>query len=472
MDMKTHLVLTIAMFAIVPLGLYIVALPHSGPTTRWLGRLAKAAPIVAIPSAATFLVDKGMLAAALAVPWFLLTLAVAAIGAARMLSRRTLRSTGIGYDAALMFLVVGGAWLVISRAGLEPLGFNFAIVELTAVHFHYAGFALPIMASVVSERLKRTALLPALVIIGVPLTAIGITVDGTTEWFAATFMSLVGIAVAVSTLQLSSRTTGKPQPMLAVAGLSLLAGMFFALGWAWSQEFGWTYLDLSGMVSTHGMLNGFGFGLVGLIAVRLLPPIDVAQPTEVSLHLGRPSKQRLAELRETALTHDTTSPLGILNGPTPDDMLLKVWRTTVSHGDFDRVKAGILAWAGHRRAGISRVPEQLPVEVGGTLALAIPVGPISVTATARVVEVFDEPNKFGFSYSTLPHHPVDGEESFIVHRRDDGTLEMVVTAMFRDSVLAPQVAPPLTRFLQNRAINSYLDGIATFSAYDEQLAPV
>lgn len=462
MNMKIQLVLTIAMFAIVPLGLRIIARPHTGPSTTLLGRLAAAAPIVAIPSSATFFFSKGLFAAALALPWFVFTAVIATVGAGRVLSRRTLRSTGIGYDAALMFLVVGGAWLVITRAGLEPLGFNFAIVELTAVHFHYAGFVVPIMASVVTERLERSHLLPALVIVGVPLTAVGITVDGTTEWVAATFMSLVGIGVAIGTLQLSTRAAGSAGWLLKVAGLSLIGGMCFSLGWAWSQEFGWTYLDLSGMVSTHGMLNGFGFGLVGLIAVSLLPPIESAEPTEVCLHVGRVSDERLEQLRDTALDHDTTNPYGILNGPTPEGMAFKVWRKTIDHTDFHQAKEAIGAWAGHHLAGIDRMPAQPLIEVGETLAMAIPVGPLSVSATARVVEVFDEPNKFGFSYSTLPHHPEDGEESFIIHRHDDGTLEIVVTAMWRGAAVANHVLPPLTRFLQNRAIGQYLDGIAEF----------
>jgi hypothetical protein len=43
--------------------------------------------------------------------------------------------------AALVYWPVGCLWLVISRAGVNPLGFSDDIVLLTAVHFHYAGFA-------------------------------------------------------------------------------------------------------------------------------------------------------------------------------------------------------------------------------------------------------------------------------------------------------------------------------------------
>ena len=53
--------------------------------------------------------------------------------------------------AGLVYLAVGGVWTVIARAGLRPLGFPDLIVLLTAVHFHYAGFALPVLAGLVAR---------------------------------------------------------------------------------------------------------------------------------------------------------------------------------------------------------------------------------------------------------------------------------------------------------------------------------
>ena len=461
--MRTQLVLVFAMFVIVPLGLRIAARPSTGPTTKLLVPLAKAAPIAALPAAVSFTLDQGAAAALLVLPWLGFTVALGIIGVGRLLSRRSL-GPGIGVDAALVFIVVGSAWLLISRAGLRPLGFSADIVQLTAVHFHFAGFALPIITALVADRLGKGAALSIAVILGVPITAIGITVDGTTEWIAATFMACVGLVVAFHTLRLANEEIGGARTLLRIAGVSLFAGMCLAIGWAWSQQFGWTYLDIPGMVATHGMLNGFGFALMGLVAFQLLPDNPAGRSTEICVHLGRPSRERLAELRITSFADETTNPIGILNGETPEGMHYRVWRKTFDHVDFERAKAGMDNWAGHKRAGIARVPEVPAIRIGETLAMAIPVGPISVSATARVVEVFDELDRYGFSYSTLPHHPEDGEESFILHRHADGTLEMVVTAMWRGAAMANHVLPPLTRFLQNRAINRYLDGTAEWGS--------
>lgn len=459
---RTPLVTAFAPFVIIPLGLFVASRAHTGPRSDLLAKLGAIAPIIAISAALSFTTDVGAVAAIIAIPWFAFTIALAAIGVARILSRRTLFDPGISVDVALLFVAVGGAWLVISRAGLQPLGFSDRIVELTAMHFHFAGFALPAIAGAVASRLKRGPLLPAAVIVAVPITALGITLAGTAEWLSATFMATTGFVVAGSVLGLAQSVDGKPMVLLRIAGASLAAGMTLAIGWAWSAHFDWEYLDLDGMVATHGVLNGFGFSLLGLIGLCTLDDPSPDDVQRVCLHLGRPSKKHLSLLQAEAEQHDTTNPVGLLDRDIPAGFTRKVWQLPIEHGDFDRASAAITAWAGHRRAGINRIPEQPPIAVGQSLALAIPVGPISVSATARIIEVFDEQDRYGFTYSTLPHHPEDGEESFIVTRQPGGELEMVVTAVWRGAAVANHVLPPVTRFLQNQAIGRYLSGTAAF----------
>ena len=460
---RTGIIISFAAFVIVPLGLFLAARPETGPTSKILSRLAKLAPFVAPSVLLSYFVSQGTSAALIALPWLFFTIAVGAVGVSRVLSRETLNDPGIGVDAGLMFIVVGGSWLVISRAGLRPLGFSEAIVELTAAHFHFAGFVLPILAAVISNRLGRSVAVPAATIVGVPLTAAGITAAGTTEFVAATFMAIVGLVVAARTIVFARAQAGAPRKLLYIAGASLTVGMFLAIGWAWSRQFAWEYLDLRAMVITHGVLNAFGFGLSGLIAMHLLPALPVADAAEVSLHIGRPSKARLAAIRADQSARETTNPIGLLHQEPPTGFQHKVWRMRIDHGNFARAADGIRTWAGHQRAGIARSPEQPDIRVGETLALSIPVGPISVSAASRIIEVVDQPDRYGFTYSTLPHHPVDGEESFILTKDSDGTIEITVTAIWRGAAVANDIVPPVTRWLQNRAIGRYLKGIAEFA---------
>lgn len=488
----TAVLLLLSPFVLLPLGLRLASTTETGPDAPVLRRLARIAPAVAVTAASSFIPGPGPMAAVLSAPWLGFTLAVALAGAGRLLSRRTIADPGIAADAGLLFVAVGGAWLTLSRAGLNPLGFSDAIVQLTAVHFHYAGFALPIVAGFTARRLRRSVLVPAGVITGVPLTALGITAGGWLEWVAATMMALAGMAVAGQLLRLAvARTVGRDggavdsesggragaRWLIAAAGVALLAGMGLALGWAWSIRFGWSFLGLQSMAATHGSLNALGFGLLGLVGLNLIAA-DPAGPTgsaptgktekqeiesgRTSLHLGRPSATELEGLGRRARSQRTTNAAGLLDRPTPPGFTRKVWQRSIDHGCFHSAVEAIRQWSGHDAAGIKRRPAKPDIAAGETLALAIPVGPISVTATCRIIDVVDEPDRYGFTYSTLAHHPEDGEESFMVTRHRDGAADITVTAVWRPAIIANHVCPPLTRFLQDRAINRYLDGIAAY----------
>jgi hypothetical protein len=64
--------------------------------------------------------------------------------------------------------------------------------------------------------------------------------------------------------------------------------MVLTLGWAWSMQFAWTYLDLDQMARWHGTLNAIGFGFAAL----------------TGLHLARPTG---TSDRQVALRHDLAS---------------------------------------------------------------------------------------------------------------------------------------------------------------------
>ena len=52
---------------------------------------------------------------------------------------------------------------------------------------------------------------------------------------------------------------------------------------------------------------------------------------------------------------------------------------------------------------------------------------------ARVVYVIDEPDRKGFAYGTLPGHPERGEESFVVERRADDSVWLIIRSFSRPS---------------------------------------
>lgn len=86
-----------------------------------------------------------------------------------------------------------------------------------------------------------------------------------------------------------------------------------------------------------------------------------------------------------------------------------------------------------------------------------------VLAACRVMSVIDEPSKFGFVYATLPDHPEEGYESFVVHETG-GSVIFRIEAVSRPGVPLVRVGAPVTRILQRRASDAYLEALATWIA--------
>jgi uncharacterized protein (UPF0548 family) len=134
---------------------------------------------------------------------------------------------------------------------------------------------------------------------------------------------------------------------------------------------------------------------------------------------------------------------------------------------WERARAAIRGWAAHRGAGITIVPADAPIVEGTTVAVITAVGPVHVLAACRIVRVVDEPDRFGFAYGTLPSHPAEGEEQFVVTRAadlagDGGAVRFDVVAFSRPHDLLTKLGGPLPRRFQAHATRRYLDGVREF----------
>ena len=271
--------LLLSPLVLVPLGLGLVADEEQSAIEarlwRWIG-------ILQLPAALTlmlaFTLPNGWQAAMLATPWLIVTILIALCGLFRGWRRgaRPLAETSI--DAGLIYLAVGGLWAVASRFGARPLNFDPVIVLLTAIHFHYAGFLLPLLTGLAGRVLtSRTARIAALgVIFGVPLTALGITTtqlefDHAMESVAALVTASAGLLTAWLHCRLAMQ---KMQPRLVrslwlIVALSLTFSMTLAMLYGLRFYLLLMWLDLPWMRALHGTANALGFGLVGLIAATL-----------------------------------------------------------------------------------------------------------------------------------------------------------------------------------------------------------
>ena len=272
-----------AVFVLVPLGLRFCENANRSELAQRLLRMARWLQIpAAFLLAGSFLLDQGAPAAVLAAPWFGVTLLVAAVGGIELRHSAFRLDARAALVAAKLFLPVGGGWAVISRAGMCPQDFSHEIVLLTAVHFHYAGFVLPVIAGLTARGMEsltsfntpspqpspagRGGIMLAAIIVGVPLVGLGISLSPHVEVAAAMLLSAGCVLLAVRQLQVAAAAHNPAAlALLGISSLALLSAMGLAVVYAVGEFAGQPWLSIPTMIRTHGVANAFGFATCGLV---------------------------------------------------------------------------------------------------------------------------------------------------------------------------------------------------------------
>ena len=131
--------------------------------------------------------------------------------------------------------------------------------------------------------------------------------------------------------------------------------------------------------------------------------------------------------------------------------------TRIGGGDevWERASRDVLRWKVKTRSGFT-VPDAQAVSPGTRLTITARLFGIAVREPVQVVSVVATASRVGFSYRTLPGHPVAGEEAFIVHREGDDVF-LTIRSLTRPS---PQQSwralYPLLRIAQQVARRRYL----------------
>jgi len=186
------------------------------------------------------------------------------------------------------------------------------------------------------------------------------------------------------------------------------------------------------------------------------------------LRPGRPSREELeSALAAQATTAPTYPEVGATrHAELPAGYRHDRYRRRLGSGPaaWDAARDGLRAWACHTGAGLARVPERPELREGETLVQVLPVGPAYVLGACRIVYMVDEPDRFGFAYGTLPLHPEQGEEAFVVRRdaapTDDVWLAIVVFSRPRHPLA--RLGWPVGRMIQVRTTHRFLDGLEDY----------
>ena len=181
----------------------------------------------------------------------------------------------------------------------------------------------------------------------------------------------------------------------------------------------------------------------------------------------RPTQAELeAVLARESSSEPSYAEVGATDGELPASYRHGRYQAVIGTGTgaFERAKQGLRAWEPHRRAGIVLVPSRPPLAVGTTLVLHIAMGPLHVVAGCRIVSMTDEQDRFGFAYGTLPSHPEQGEEAFVVSRAGTGEVRFDVVAFSRPRHPLVRLGAPVGRAVQARVTRRYLEGLRQFVA--------
>ena len=304
-----ELLFLFAPLVIVPLGMELKRRDDSSRASVLHDAARNLQPLGALLAVLAMYLPAGITAGSAALGWMAVC-SCAALAGAFELSGKVRRwhassedssgLSGVLADLARLDLAVGGAWFVASRFGMRPLGIQEPIGLLTAVHFHYAGFATAMIASAMvanpivgcptSRRfcekwesahwmiasptlrlspdralwLRRTAILVAVL----PLVvAAGFVISPLLKMSAAVLFSFSVAVLAIFMWKLSGAMQDSTARVLArISATTVLGGMFLSATYAVSDFLGSDALTIPRMATIHGMLNAFGFCLLGLLA--------------------------------------------------------------------------------------------------------------------------------------------------------------------------------------------------------------
>ncbi len=459
----------------IPLGLPL-CVPrgrHDPLAARWR-RVALLELPAALSLVGSFAFEPGSIAGALTTPWVAFTICTAILGALRLGERGPSPTSELGVDCALLFLPIGGAWLLASRLGWPFLGFEEPVVFLTAAHFHFAGFALPLLAGRAARKVggPLASAMTVGVITGVPLVAIGIslTLHGIRiiELLSALWLCSACLALAALQFHLALREkTGFTSLLLTASAMSILVGMGLAGAYALGVFVDTRWLEIPDMLRLHAPLNIFGFTLPGLIHWHRhdrATKTDDGLPAGIAIHVPLLDGPVLPD--RGAWETRGFSP-SAENGPRPTDARDEHIEVIASVESLEAIADAISRFDIFPPSTLEGETGSDTIAVGDTILSRYHALPgIDLIFACRVTESHhDRDESVGFTCRTLEGHPFTGEETFRVEpRADPETLHVVCRSWSRPESFFARLLRHAARRRQLEAARSAVVRLATHGA--------
>jgi hypothetical protein len=274
-----ELLFLLAPLVVVPLGLELSRRSGEGSA---IDAAVSVGEWLQLPSglcvAASFGFVPGWAATVLTLPWFGFGCFLGSCGLVHLARGgfRSLRAACL--VVAFGYMGFGCVWLVASRSGLTPMGFQEPIVLLTAIHFHYAGFAAPLLTRAAATALETTGvaaqrlfrLVATGVLAGPGLLAAGFVFGPRLKLAAALLLAASEIGLAIFFLSVVRAMRPRlAQALVTLSAASVLFAMVLAGVWAIGEFPLQPFVHLAEMARFHGTANAVGFTVCGLLGWTL-----------------------------------------------------------------------------------------------------------------------------------------------------------------------------------------------------------
>lgn len=173
-------------------------------------------------------------------------------------------------------------------------------------------------------------------------------------------------------------------------------------------------------------------------------------------------QQLVESLHEAQPTYDDIG--ATLIGVRPQGFHHDRYETSLGHGSqtFQRAVNGLKTWEAHHVPGVRVFPKQQDIEIGATVVVTLGTPLLALVAPCRIVSVVDDPTRRGFAYGTLPGHPEQGEEAFVVSISPDGVVRFEIVAFSRPGDPLVRLSGPIGRGIQKSSTNGYLRSLRRY----------
>lgn len=254
-----YLLLTVAQIVYVPIALKMVM-----QRTEWLSKYYYYFSFPAYLSIA-MLQTTNLSPVFFALVYFVFTLCIALLGLSRFLKRGFTNMEEFAIDLAMMYIALGGAWYFAYVADIDT-GFTPLLTWLTAIHFHYSAFLLPLFIGFLGRLSKPRSytFYSGLLLIAPMVVAIGITFSRWIELFSV-LLYIVGFAGIIVISWRSTFANRLQKWFVGISFTSLAVTIAFSLLYVLGNGFGLTSITIDFMLRFHGMLNCVIFALFGIV---------------------------------------------------------------------------------------------------------------------------------------------------------------------------------------------------------------